>query len=219
MTTTPEDYLAKAAEALAQLETATSEAERVRLRRAHGVYLKLSTHGAEAARARRDGAGGADQRPKSRPTPRPESCRSGRSARAAIRRPQASTTISQFSVLAMKQRSCASWWSRSSAAASGAAAGKGDLGPQRDPGDRHPPGRDPAHLALGAGRDSWRRRARRPARATRNQSMWQDGGRGDQRLLGIDPGRIGHRRGHHRRARRSRRRPRRRRSAISWRRL
>jgi len=49
MTTTPEDYLAKAAEALAQLEAATSEAERVRLRRAHGVYLKLSTHGAEAA--------------------------------------------------------------------------------------------------------------------------------------------------------------------------
>ncbi|HKR24692.1 MAG TPA: hypothetical protein VJS15_05500 [Allosphingosinicella sp.] len=49
MTATPEDYLAKAAEALAQLETATSETERQRLRRAHGVYLKLSTHGAEAA--------------------------------------------------------------------------------------------------------------------------------------------------------------------------
>ena len=49
MTTTPEDYLAKAAEALAQLETATSEAERQRLRRARGVYLKLSTPGAEAA--------------------------------------------------------------------------------------------------------------------------------------------------------------------------
>ena len=49
MTTTPEDYLAKAAEALTQLETATSDAERSRLKRAHGVYLKLSTHGAEAA--------------------------------------------------------------------------------------------------------------------------------------------------------------------------
>jgi len=49
MTTTAEEYLAKAKEALAQLKTATSEAERVRLRRAHGVYLKLATHGAEAA--------------------------------------------------------------------------------------------------------------------------------------------------------------------------
>jgi len=49
MTTTAKDYLAKAAEALVQLGAATSEAERVRLRRAHGVYLKLSTHGAEAA--------------------------------------------------------------------------------------------------------------------------------------------------------------------------
>jgi len=49
MTTTPEEYLAKAAEALAQLEAATGEAERQRLRRAHGVYMKLSTHGAEAA--------------------------------------------------------------------------------------------------------------------------------------------------------------------------
>jgi hypothetical protein len=49
MTTPPEDYLAKAADTLVQLEAATNEAERVRLRRAHGVYLKLSTHGAEAA--------------------------------------------------------------------------------------------------------------------------------------------------------------------------
>lgn len=46
---TPEDYQAKAAEALAQLAEAKSEAERHRLRRAHGVYLKLATHGAEAA--------------------------------------------------------------------------------------------------------------------------------------------------------------------------
>jgi len=49
MTTTAKDYLAKAADTLVQLGAATSEAERVRLRRAHGVYLKLSTHGAEAA--------------------------------------------------------------------------------------------------------------------------------------------------------------------------
>ncbi len=46
---TSEDYQAKAAEALEQLAVATSDAERTRLRRAHGVYLKLSTHGAEAA--------------------------------------------------------------------------------------------------------------------------------------------------------------------------
>ena len=49
MTTTPEEYQAKAADTLVQLEAATSESERVRLRRAHGAYLKLATHGAEAA--------------------------------------------------------------------------------------------------------------------------------------------------------------------------
>ena len=49
MTSTSEDYTAKAADALVQLDAATSEAERVRLRRAHGVYMKLSRHGAEAA--------------------------------------------------------------------------------------------------------------------------------------------------------------------------
>jgi hypothetical protein len=49
MTTTPEEYQAKAAEALVQLADAKTEAERSRLKRAHGVYLKLSTHGAEAA--------------------------------------------------------------------------------------------------------------------------------------------------------------------------
>lgn len=49
MGTTAEEYQAKAAETLLQLDAATSEGERVRLRRAHGVYLKLSTHGAEAA--------------------------------------------------------------------------------------------------------------------------------------------------------------------------
>ena len=43
------DYLAKAEETLKQIETATSEAERSRLRRTHGVYLKLANSGAEAA--------------------------------------------------------------------------------------------------------------------------------------------------------------------------
>ena len=49
MTTTAEDYRAKADEALAQLAVATSDAERTRLKRAHGCFLKLATHGAEAA--------------------------------------------------------------------------------------------------------------------------------------------------------------------------
>ena len=49
MPTTPEEYQAKAAEALAQLAEAKTEAERTRLKRAHGAYLKLATHGAEAA--------------------------------------------------------------------------------------------------------------------------------------------------------------------------
>ena len=44
-----EEYQAKAEEALSQLGEAKSEAERQRLRRAHGAYLKLATHGAEAA--------------------------------------------------------------------------------------------------------------------------------------------------------------------------
>ena len=46
---TAEDYQAKAADALVQLGAATSEAERTRLKRAHGVYLRLASHGAEAA--------------------------------------------------------------------------------------------------------------------------------------------------------------------------
>jgi hypothetical protein len=49
VTTSPEDYLAKAAEALAQLGEAKTQSERVRLQRAHGAYQKLATHGAEAA--------------------------------------------------------------------------------------------------------------------------------------------------------------------------
>ena len=46
---TAEEYQAKADEALTQLGAATNEAERQRLRRAHGAYLKLASHGAEAA--------------------------------------------------------------------------------------------------------------------------------------------------------------------------
>ncbi len=46
---TPEEYQAKADEALAQLAEAKSDSERLRLKRAHGAYLKLATHGAEAA--------------------------------------------------------------------------------------------------------------------------------------------------------------------------
>jgi hypothetical protein len=46
---TSEDYQAKAEETLVQLAAATSDSERTRLRRAHGAYLKLASHGAEAA--------------------------------------------------------------------------------------------------------------------------------------------------------------------------
>jgi len=46
---TSEEYQAKAADALVQLAAATSEAERIRLRRAHSAYTKLSTHDEEAA--------------------------------------------------------------------------------------------------------------------------------------------------------------------------
>jgi hypothetical protein len=46
---TAEDYQAKAEETLVQLAAATSEAERTRLKRAHGAYLRLASHGAEAA--------------------------------------------------------------------------------------------------------------------------------------------------------------------------
>jgi len=49
MSTTPEDYLAKAEQTLVQLAEAKTESERLRLKRAHGAYLKLSTHGAETA--------------------------------------------------------------------------------------------------------------------------------------------------------------------------
>ena len=47
--TTPEEYQAKADKALAELAEAKTDAERTRLKRAHGAYLKLATHGAEAA--------------------------------------------------------------------------------------------------------------------------------------------------------------------------
>lgn len=49
MPTTPEEYLAKAEGALADLAEAKTESERQRLKRAHGAYLKLASHGAEAA--------------------------------------------------------------------------------------------------------------------------------------------------------------------------
>ena len=54
MTTTPEEYLAKAADAEAQLADAKTEAERTRLKRAHGVYLKLSHPRRRGRRTRRD---------------------------------------------------------------------------------------------------------------------------------------------------------------------
>lgn len=49
MAMTAEEYRAKAAEALTQLAEAKSEAERTRLKRAHGCFLKLASHGEEAA--------------------------------------------------------------------------------------------------------------------------------------------------------------------------
>jgi hypothetical protein len=49
MTGTREDYEAKAAEALVQLGEAKSDAERSRLKRAHGCFMKLASHGEEAA--------------------------------------------------------------------------------------------------------------------------------------------------------------------------
>lgn len=46
---TAADYEAQAAEALVQLGEAKTEAERARLRRAHGVYKKLAANVGEAA--------------------------------------------------------------------------------------------------------------------------------------------------------------------------
>lgn len=46
---TADDYSEKAATALVELAAATNEGDRVRLRRAHGAYMMLSRHGAEAA--------------------------------------------------------------------------------------------------------------------------------------------------------------------------
>ena len=106
-----------------------------------------------------------------------------------------STTISQFSVLAMKQRSCASWCSRAISAASGAAPAKAISGLQRDPGDADLARPDPAHLGLGLvaiGGDvvpGILREREEPEHVAGR-------GRGGQRLFGIDPGGIGHRLGH-----------------------
>ena len=46
---TPQEYRDRAEAALVELATAKTESERTRLRRAHGAYLRLSTHEAEAA--------------------------------------------------------------------------------------------------------------------------------------------------------------------------
>lgn len=46
---TEEEYRVLAAEALSSVPAATSDAERLRLRRASGAYLKLATSRAEAA--------------------------------------------------------------------------------------------------------------------------------------------------------------------------
>lgn len=46
---TPQEYRDRAEAALLELAVAKTEAERTRLKRAHGVYLRLSTHEAEAA--------------------------------------------------------------------------------------------------------------------------------------------------------------------------
>lgn len=47
--TTPKEYREKAEATLVELAEAKSDSERTRLKRAHGVYLRLSTHQAEAA--------------------------------------------------------------------------------------------------------------------------------------------------------------------------
>ena len=46
---TPQEYRDRAEAALVELAAATSEAERTRLKRAHGAYLRLSNHEAEGA--------------------------------------------------------------------------------------------------------------------------------------------------------------------------
>ena len=46
---TPQEYRERAKAALAELADAKSDAERTRLKRAHGVYLRLSTHESETA--------------------------------------------------------------------------------------------------------------------------------------------------------------------------
>lgn len=72
--TDSENYAAKAADALAQLGEAKTEAERTRLRRAHGAYVKLSRHGAEAAERAAAGPG---------PKIKPEKPTAAAAARAA----------------------------------------------------------------------------------------------------------------------------------------
>ena len=106
------------------------------------------------------------------------------------------TTISDFSELAMKQRSCASWCSRVERRGVGRRPGEGDVRAQDDPGQRRSCRRRSGPSPL---------RPRRHRTATSSPAAWASdeepehvagGDRGDQRLLGIDAGRIRHRRRH-----------------------
>jgi hypothetical protein len=69
MAGTREDYEAKAAETLALLQKATGEAERQRLKRAHGCFLKLASHGEEAAARAAAGPGPRIRPEKAAPPP------------------------------------------------------------------------------------------------------------------------------------------------------
>jgi hypothetical protein len=74
MQLTSEEYLAKADEALAKLADAKTDAERTQLKRARGAYLKLATHGAEAAEraARRPPPRIVPEKQPVGPSPRPQ---------------------------------------------------------------------------------------------------------------------------------------------------
>jgi hypothetical protein len=72
MSTSAEDYRAKAEDALTQLAAATSESERTRLKRAHGCFLRLANHGAEAAARAAMRAPPKIRPEKAPPAPRPQ---------------------------------------------------------------------------------------------------------------------------------------------------
>ena len=65
-----EEYQAKAAEALAQIAEAKSEAERAQLRRAYSAYSRHANHDAEAA-ARAEMKPPARIKPEKQPLPKP----------------------------------------------------------------------------------------------------------------------------------------------------